>query len=138
LIMTADLERLRTLADALNASVTAIRRDQYSDQGSDDGDYGLFGKTGHIYVDGSGFWLYAQCADAPRRWTNIKRALGVFCRLVNDGDDEGAFRLERAPTSSEAEAIRDALGIRKRRNLSEAGLAQLEAARTLLNRPLAA
>jgi hypothetical protein len=133
-----DLERLRALADALNASKLAIRRDLLHGEGYSGDDYGLFGSAGHVYVNGSGFWLYVQCSDAPRRWTNIKRSLGAFCHLVNDGDDEGAFILDDLPTTEQAEAIRAALRIRKRRQMTEEGLAALESARALINRPLAA
>jgi hypothetical protein len=135
----SDLERLRSLADALNASTIAIRRDEYSDRGPDDGDHGLFGRAGQVYVDGPGYWLYVNAGDSQRRWTNIKRSLGVFCDLMNDGDAEGAFRLDRMPTPGEADAIRDALGIRKRRNLSEATIAAMtERLPRPIIRPLAA
>jgi hypothetical protein len=48
-----------------------------------------------------------------------------FCRLTQDGDDEGCLHLDRLPTKIEASAIREALGIRKRRHLSPASTAQV-------------
>ena len=62
----------------------------------------------------------------------------AFCRLTQDGDDEGCLHLDRLPTAAEAEAIRDDLGIRKRRHLSDEELARLtstlERARASVNR----
>ena len=49
--------------------------------------------------------------------------------------EEDCLHLDRLPTPAEAVLIREALGIRKRRNLTEDGRAQLEAARSLLIRP---
>jgi hypothetical protein len=50
-------------------------------------------------------------------WTWAKKRL-KFCKLTQDGDNEGCFRLERLPTESEAIEVRDILGIRKRTDLS--------------------
>jgi hypothetical protein len=36
----------------------------------------------------------------------VKKRL-AFCRLTQDGDDEGCFHLDRLPTKNEAETIRD-------------------------------
>jgi hypothetical protein len=55
--------------------------------------------------------------------------------LTQDGDDEGILRLDRLPTPAEAEAIRDVIGIRRRRHMTDEALANLERARSLLNRP---
>jgi hypothetical protein len=48
-----------------------------------------------------------------------------FCRLTQDGDDEGCLHLERLPVPAEADVIRAALGIRRRRHLSEENLVRL-------------
>jgi hypothetical protein len=45
---------------------------------------------------------------------------GPFCRLTQDGDSEGCLHLARLPSSAEAELIRSALGIRKRRRVNPA------------------
>ena len=98
----------------------------------------LAGKHGHVLADGSGFLLYAstpehdrldpdgktRCYGSARRWNNIKHEL-AFATLTQDGDDEGIHRLGRLPTETEAEAIRDCLGIRKRRHLSPEELERL-------------
>ncbi len=55
--------------------------------------------------------------ESPRRWTGIKKRLG-FCRLTQDGDDEGCLYLERLPKADEAVLIREAIGIRKRATIS--------------------
>jgi hypothetical protein len=39
--------------------------------------------------------------------------------VTQDGDDEGFLKLVRLPTDAEAEIIRDKLGIRKKREVSE-------------------
>jgi hypothetical protein len=108
--------RLEMLLGALDASLTALRLDGC-------GDWAIFGKLGHIYVDGRGFLLYVTTGDSARRWFNVKQRLN-FCRLTQDGDDEGCLHLDRLPTKTEASAIREALGIRKRRHPSPASTAQ--------------
>ena len=78
------------------------------------GDWGIHGKLGHIYADGAGYLLCVSTEESPRRWTYVKRRLG-FCIVTQDGDDEGCLRLDRLPAPHEADAIREAIGIRKRR-----------------------
>ena len=132
--------RLQILLAALDASPVALRRDLHRDEGRK-GDYSIQGKCGHIYLDGEGFLLCVTAKDerdkSPRRWTSIKRRL-AFCRITQDGDDEGCLHLDRLPTPAQAGLIRQALGIRKRRTLTKDGRAQLDAARSLLIRPLTA
>ena len=131
-------ERLQILLAALDASPVPLRRDPHRDEGHK-GDYSIQGKCGHIYIDGEGFLLCVTAKDerdkSPRRWTSIKRRL-AFCRITQDGDDEGCLHLDRLPTPAQADLVRQALGIRKRRTLTEDGRAQLDAARGLLIRPL--
>jgi hypothetical protein len=118
---------------ALDASASGLRRD-------DCGDYAIHGKDGHIYVDGDGFLLCVSTGESVRRWGFIKKRL-AFRRVTQDGDDEGALHLDHLPTPDEAELIRDALGIRKRRSVSPEASAKATAAleryRASLNRPLA-
>jgi hypothetical protein len=68
----------------------------------------------------------------------VKRRL-AFCHLNQDGDDEGCLRLDRLPRPQEAELIREALGIRKRRRVSPQVLAaarmSLECGRSLDKTP---
>ena len=131
---------MQILLAALDASPVALRRDPHRDEGYK-GDYSIQGKCGHIYIDGQGFLLCVTPKDerdkSPRRWTSIKRRL-EFCRITQDGDDEGCLHLDQLPTPAQASLIRQALGIRKRRTLTEYGRAQLDAARGLLIRPLTA
>jgi len=125
-----DRASLLALVAALDASPLALRRDEC-------GDWRILGKLGHVYADGAGYLLCVVSDESVRRWSNVKARCG-FCRLVNDGDDEGCLRLHRLPTPKEATFIREAIGIRKRRAVTGDARAQLERARTLLIRPLAA
>ena len=59
----------------------------------------------------------------------------AFCKLTQDGDDEGCFGLDRLPDDAEAEAIRDQIGIRKRRHMTAAALSKLERARGSIKSP---
>ena len=78
----------------------------------------------HVYPDGDGWLIYFTVADSsqgdrepsslPGKNANAKLS---FCQVTQDGDWEG-LRLDRLPLAAEAEAIRQVLGIRKRRHLS--------------------
>ena len=104
--MADDRAQLLTLVKALDVSVLRLRRDEC-------GDHRINGKRGHIYRDGAGFLLYVTTGESKRRWTNTKQRLG-FCRVTQDGDDEGCLHLDRLPTRAEAGLIRQALRIRRR------------------------
>jgi hypothetical protein len=130
--MTTDRERLVALLDALGASPRCLERPNCRGW---IGDWQITGKRGHAMTDGTCYLFYAQAK--PRRWTSIKQSL-AFCKLSQDGDDEGILRLDRLPTDAEAGAIRDALGVRKRRHMTEAQISRsrcaLASARSLINR----
>jgi hypothetical protein len=130
--MSIDRERLVALLDALNASPRCLERPNCRGW---IGDWQITGKHGHAMTDDTVYLLYAQAT--PRRWTSIKQAL-AFCKLTQDGDDEGILCLDRLPTEAEAEAIRDTVGIRKRRHMTEAQIERsrcaLASARSLINR----
>jgi hypothetical protein len=111
------LNNLTTLLDALNASQTTLIRDFHRFFGYV-GDYAIRGKYGHIYSDGDGFLLCIHTGESARRWSAIKLKLTPFCRLTQDGDEEGCLHLDHIPRPHEAELIRDALRIRKRRSMS--------------------
>jgi hypothetical protein len=102
---------LDDLVKALGCQDRAYRRDEC-------GDWMIEGKQGHIYAHPEGFYLYCNPGSA-RGWTFAKRAL-EFCTVTQDGDDEGFLKLTRLPTEYEAGIIRDKLGIRKKREVSEA------------------
>jgi hypothetical protein len=134
----SDRTYLETLLIALDASPIALGRPNCRGWV---GDYQITGKHGHVLADGVGYLLYATTPErdrrdpdgkirtygSPRRWTNVKRQLS-FCRLMQDGDDEGCLHLDRLPTEAEAKLIREALGIRRRRHLSPEALAQARSA----------
>jgi hypothetical protein len=109
--------RLLEFRQAIDARQASLRRD-------DCGDWAVSGRAGHVYAVPEGFQLYVATGERPLKWTWIKKKLG-FCRVTQDGDDEGCLILDRLPTVVEAELIREALGIRKARSMSEEGLAKL-------------
>jgi len=119
-----DRVALLTLLAALDASETTLRRDGC-------GDWAIFGANGHIYADGvkapDGTWHLAMYpGKTSRAWTNAKRRLS-FAQVRADCEAEGSMVLDRLPTGEEAAAVRDVLGIRKRRHVSPEGLAALRA-----------
>jgi hypothetical protein len=150
--MTTERERLVALLTAMDASETALRRDPPIRGQQDPGDWAIWGRDDnddskvpigmscHVYPDGDGYLIYFMAADTGDRepsslpWKNAKAKL-AFCQVTQDGDWEGCLRLDRLPTSDEAKAIRETLGIRKRRHLSadqkERARSVLSSARTL-------
>jgi hypothetical protein len=142
--MSIERERLAALLDALDASSRCLERPVCRGW---IGEWQITGKHGHAMTDGDAYLLYVttperdivetdgkrRCYGSPRRWASIKKTLG-FAKLVQEGDDEGFFRLDRLPNEAEAEAIRDALGIRKRRKVTDAARSQLEAMRKAAKR----
>jgi hypothetical protein len=129
-----DRERLLALLNALDSSETTLRRDLVRGEGRT-GDWAIYGTLGHVYPDGAGYLLYVHTKETPRRWFNVKVSLGAFCRRTQDGDDEGSFHLDRLPAPAEVEVIRDALGIRNRRKVTEEARAHLEAMRRAAKSP---
>jgi hypothetical protein len=61
-----------------------------------------------------------------RAWGYAKKAMS-FAKVTQDGDEEGCLFMARLPTESEAEAIRDKVGIPKKRAVSEEELIRLRA-----------
>lgn len=129
---TVQRPALLKLVEALGCRDNALRRDEC-------GDWAICGKTGHIYaIPGTlqrrgvvpGFQIFMGC-DNPgeeltvRQWSAIKSAMKPFTDITNDGDSEGAFFLDRLPTSAEAEIIRRYVGIPKKREMSEEELTRL-------------
>lgn len=112
----AHLEALLTVLDATRR---AFRRDSC-------GYWVIKGKRGHIYADGKGFLIVVGTEGSIRLWTNTKRKLG-FCQVTQDGDDEGCLHLDHLPTPAEADLIRDALKIRRKRHYTPDQLATIAA-----------
>jgi hypothetical protein len=106
-----DRANLLALFAALDASRRALCRD-------DCGAWQVSGKSGQIYPDGNGYLIVVITDESARRCTNVKQRL-TFCRVTQDGDDEGALHLDRLPAPHEAAIIRDATGIRKKRTISD-------------------
>src|SRR5262245_22994897 len=123
----ADRAQQRALLAALNGWGRALRRDEC-------GAWCIKGKCGsiHTWGDGATWVLYVAC-QSTRHWTATKDRLS-FCDMTQDAEDEGCLRLHQLPTPDQAAVIRDALGIRKYRDVSAAELerlrSQLEAVRS--------
>jgi hypothetical protein len=115
-----DREHLETFRVAIDAWGRALERPNVRGWM---GDWQITGKSGHVLPDGTGFLLWVCCEGSRRRWTSAKKRL-AFCRLTQDGDDEGCLHLDRVPTEPEGKIIRDILGIRKRTTYSPEELAR--------------
>src|SRR5262249_41773734 len=112
-----DREQLIKLTTALKVSLTQLTRDEC-------GDWQIKGLRGHIHVHGDGYLLVARARTA-RMWASIKER-PRFCRVTQDGDDQGCMHLNRLPNKEEAATVRACLKLRKRRGYSPE---ELEAAR---------
>jgi hypothetical protein len=109
---------LDALASALDASPRALRQDAC-------GDWQISGKQGHIYADRDGWLIVVTTDESPRRWTNVKQRLSPFCRITQDGDDDGCLHLDHLPKPRAASVIREAIGIKRKRQLSAEAKASL-------------
>lgn len=112
----AHLERLLT---ALDVTHRAIWRDGC-------GDWAIKGKRGRIYADGGGFLVVVSAGAFLRGWANIKGKL-PFCRVTQDGDAEGCLHLDHLPVPAEADLIRHALRIKRKRHHTPDQLATITA-----------
>lgn len=101
---------LEQLIIALECSLTARVKDEC-------GDWRVVGRKGHIYVEPEGFYIYHD-AGSKQAWTWAKKTL-AFCKVTQDGDEEGMLLLDRLPDPMEAEVIRGQLGIRKLKVISD-------------------
>jgi hypothetical protein len=128
--MSDDRNKLDALIELPDASSTTLQRDWWRGGGRK-GDWGIRGKFGHIYPDGTGY-LICVVSVSTRRWNSIQHDL-AFCRVTQDGDDEGCLHLDRLPAPHEAGVIREALGIKRKRQLSPEAKASL--AHRLLPKP---
>lgn len=111
---------LGQLIEVLNCSLVARCRDEC-------GDLRIVGKNGWIYAQPEGFYIWYN-AGSPRTYGFGKKELS-FCKVTQDGDEEGVLLLDRLPTAAEAWIIMNRMGIRRRKHLSEAALANLAKAR---------
>jgi hypothetical protein len=114
-----DRLHLEAFLTAVDASPSALERPNCRGW---IGDYQITGKHGHVLADPPGYLLYVV-----QRWKKAKR--GLPGSVTQDGDDEGIIRLDRLPLPAETEAIRDLIGIRKRRHMTPEALSKLEHAR---------
>ena len=104
------------------------------------GDHHIAGKYGFVLAAPPVYLLYATIDEAgdrepsSRPWSRAKVTLGL-CRVIQDGDWEGCLYLDRLPNAAEAVAIREILGIRKQKAVTEETKArlrsQLETSRSL-------
>jgi len=124
----ADREQQQALLTALNGWDRALRRDDcgaWCIHGEKYHRRMPYGGSIHTRGDGKTWVLYVRCRSALHwGWTKNKLA---FSTVTQDGDDDGCLRLHQLPTPAQAEAIRDAVGIRKRRGISETERERLRA-----------
>jgi hypothetical protein len=117
----ADRTQQRELLAALGAWERALRRDEC-------GVWCISGQRGTICTFGDGkSWVVHVICHSIRHWTAVKMRL-LFCKPMQDGDDEGCVRLMDLPTPEQASIIRAVIGLRKR---AELGPAELERRRAL-------
>lgn len=103
---------LRDFVQALDARDKTLVRDECDDAV-------IMGRHGRIYADApNSYHLIVENVTA-RTWSAIRRQMVPFADLVRDGDDDGAFSLDGLPTPEQAEVIRNALSVQKRRQMSE-------------------
>jgi hypothetical protein len=122
---TVQRPALLKFAEALKCRDNALRRDEC-------GDWRINGKQGHIYaVPGTidqpgtpGFQIYIQ-RESIRGWSAAKTALKSFTDLTLDCEVDGMLFFDRLPTATEAEVIRQYVGISKKREVSEEEMARL-------------
>jgi hypothetical protein len=117
--MLYERAHLETLLIVLDVTPRALGRDSC-------GTWAIKGKRGHIYADGSGFLIVVSTGNSIRLWANAKGKL-AFCRVTQDGDDEGCLHLDHLPTPAEADLIRDTLRIRRKRHYTPDQLATITA-----------
>ena len=107
----ADRTKQQELLVTLAAWDRGLRRDEC-------GAWCILGRRGAIRTFGDGkSWVVHVVCHSVRHWTATKARLS-FCELLQDGDDEGCLRLIALPTPDQAIIIRDAIGLRKRAELS--------------------
>lgn len=116
----ADRTKLSAFAATIGAARTSLKRDAC-------GDWTLTGLAGHVSTDGAALYAVITCASA-RAWNNAKSRLS-FATVTQDGDTEGALKVELPLTPARAETLRTTLRIRKARVMDEAALEALSAAR---------
>lgn len=105
-----DKDYLEGLVKALGISPRTLHKDVY-------GYWHITGRKGYIDTD-SQYWYVRIALHTKTKWQNVKKHL-KFMALWQDGDDEGALRLERYPTPEEAIKIRKIIGINKSRYTTE-------------------
>jgi hypothetical protein len=114
-----DREHLTAFLAAIEASPTTLERPVCRGW---IGDYQITGKHGHVLSNEPGYLLFVT--GTVQRWKKAKRLLPGT--VTQDGDDEGILRLDRLPIPAEAGTIRDLIGIRKRRQMTDAVRSNLE------------
>jgi hypothetical protein len=110
----ADRDQQKSLLAALGAWDRALRRDEC-------GAWRINGEHGYIYTWGDGkSWYVGVGCRSERHWKATKRSLD-FCKY----EVGGRLRLLELPTAQQATALRKALGIRKRKEVSAYQLERL-------------
>ena len=107
-----DREQMLEITQTLNAQASQLRRD-------DCGWWALSGRHGNIQTwgDDKSFMLYVA-KHSVRAWTEAKKKL-YFCEVTQDGDQEGILKLSGDITQEEIQIIREVVGLKEQRHLSE-------------------
>src|SRR5215510_8671307 len=106
-----DRDRLDLLRQSLNGAQNSLRRDEC-------GDFRITSQRGAIYRDGTGWLIIVDARSSEKHWTWTKKRLS-FCRVTQDGDDEGCLHLATLPDAEQAATIRDIIGLRQTRPAPE-------------------
>ena len=106
----ADRKLLVELCEYLEISKNNLKRDEL-------GYWNIIGKRGHIDTD-SVYWYVRVSCRSKTVWRRVKESLPAMV-LWQDGDDEGALRLQRYPSEEEAQKIRKIVGFTVSRKLTE-------------------
>ena len=92
----ADRDQLKDLRSALGTWDRALQRD-------DCNAWVIIGKRGSIHTWGDGkTWVLSVSCHSARHWTATKARL-AFCKVTQDGEDEGCLRLSHLPTPKQFE-----------------------------------
>lgn len=106
-----DRTELEALLIIINGAKNAIRRDECSD-------WIIAGSRGTIRACDGKFYVYISC-HSPVIWNNAKKKLSDFTTPSQDGDQEGILLLSQMPATDDAEMLRNYIGLRQTREVTE-------------------
>jgi hypothetical protein len=107
--LVQDRQQIEQLANALDVSRRNIHKDEC-------GQWTISGRWGYLQTWGDqASYLFYYVAHSERKWGAIKRkAADLGWQITQDADDQGCFCLS-LPDGVQAEALRQLLGLRRKR-----------------------